>query len=402
MKKCIILSAVFTMLINTIFAQNIGVGTTTPLQRLHIKGVTRIDPAGSTGSSFLSLYGGTANDGGFLYFYNQLSSVNPSAYLGYSGLGNYSSWGNSSLAVILTNDGLGINNTAPLAKLHVLGGQDAGFGVNNNGYLMLGAINNSNLLIDNNELLARNNGRKADLYLQNDSGNVILCNNNQGIVNVGSAIGIGTANPLTKLHILGGADASLTTHGSIVAGSITGANLVIDNNEIIARNNGSNAKLFIQAEGGETEIGNGPGAYRFTPSGKLQQPAVTGTANLLPVAFGKVSNNGTRLSGTFFTSIKEATGRYRITLLNENNMLNEEDLFTIMVTPYGFGDAFVTARISNATSFLVDVSEFKVSYINNSFADGCLPCSYSLGSLITSLPTGVAKDNGFSFIVYKN
>jgi hypothetical protein len=235
---------------------NVGIGLATPSEKFHLKGAGRIDAAGSFGGAELNLYAATAADGSYIRFFNEFGAASPSAALGYAGGSDYLliSRGTN---MFLKSAGLGISVAEPLTKLHITDGQDAGFGVNNNGYLMLGAINNSNLLIDNNELLARNNGRKADLYLQNDSGNVILCNNNQGIVNVGSAIGIGTANPFTKLHILGGQDAGMsntTGNGYIMMGSGTGANLVIDNNEIIARNNtvasGSAADLFIQHDAG--------------------------------------------------------------------------------------------------------------------------------------------------------
>ncbi len=383
-------------------AQNVGIGTNTPLQRLHVKGIFRLDPLGATGNSSINMYSGSTNDNSTLFFYNQLSAVSPSASFGYNSSPGYSFWENGSSTVYLNSTGLGIENTLPLTKLHILGSQDAGFGVNQNGLVMLGSAVGTNLILDANEILARNAGRKADLYLQNDSGNVILCNNNEGIVNVGSSIGIGTINPATKLHVLGGLDASLTNHGYMVLGNTASANLVIDNNEIMARSNGATAKLFLQADGGETEIGNGMGTYRFTEQGKLQQPSVTGTSNLLPVAYGKVSNTGVKQSGTFFLSSRESEGTYRITILNENNMLAEEDQFTIVVTAYGFSGHFISARIDNATSFIVRSSEFHVPYINKSVADGCLPCSYTLGSYITTMPSKRDVDTGFSFLVYKN
>ncbi len=243
---------------STIFSQNVGIGTPTPLQKLHVKGIARIDAAGvSSGDAVISMYSGSTNDQSYINFYNSFSAISPSAYFGYSAPSDYSMWSNGSTTAYLKSEGLGISNSTPLTKLHITGGQDAGFGATSNGYIMNGTVTGANLVIDNNELLARNNGRKADMYLQNDSGNVILCTNNQGIVGVGSSIGIQTTTPYTRLHILGGQDAGMSTNtsnGYIMMGSGTGANLIIDNNEIIARNNttpgGAGADLFIQHDEG--------------------------------------------------------------------------------------------------------------------------------------------------------
>ena len=52
-------------------------------------------------------------------------------------------------------------------------------------------------------------------------------------------------------------DASLTTNGDFMIGDTSSTNLIMDNNEIIARNNGSNSTLYLQAEGGTAKIGAG-------------------------------------------------------------------------------------------------------------------------------------------------
>jgi hypothetical protein len=171
-------------------AQNVGIGTTTPLQRLHVKGIARIDAAGAiSGDAILSMYSGGTNDQSYIYFYNSFSAVSPSAYFGYSAPSDYSMWSNGSTTAFLKSEGLGISTNAPLTKLHIAGGQDAGFGANSNGYIMNGPATGTNMLIDNNELLVRNNGRKADMFLQADSGNVILCSAEQGAVGIGVTTG---------------------------------------------------------------------------------------------------------------------------------------------------------------------------------------------------------------------
>ena len=63
-------------------------------------------------------------------------------------------------------------------------------------------------------------------------------------------VGIGTSSPSSRLHLVGGGEASLSQHGYLVMGNITSANLVLDPNEIQARSNGSAANLFVQPSGG--------------------------------------------------------------------------------------------------------------------------------------------------------
>lgn len=69
-------------------------------------------------------------------------------------------------------------------------------------------------------------------------------------------VGIGITSPSAKLHITGGTDAGLSTHGYIVNGPINGSNLVIDDNEILARNNGAASTLFLNNDGGDVYMGN--------------------------------------------------------------------------------------------------------------------------------------------------
>jgi hypothetical protein len=69
-------------------------------------------------------------------------------------------------------------------------------------------------------------------------------------------VGISTTNPNTKLHITNGVDASMSSGtGYLVLGDITSLNLVFDENEIIARNNGANSTLFLQKDGGDVNVG---------------------------------------------------------------------------------------------------------------------------------------------------
>lgn len=86
---------------------------------------------------------------------------------------------------------------------------------------------------------------------------------------VNDRVGIGTTAPSTKLQILGGTDAKLFNNsGFIVSGPEDGVNIVIDNNEILARNNGSTSTLFLQKEGGDVNTGGDVNAGRDLRAGR--------------------------------------------------------------------------------------------------------------------------------------
>ena len=67
-------------------------------------------------------------------------------------------------------------------------------------------------------------------------------------------VGIGTFNPMTQLHVQGGGDASLTGGGNIVSGTTTGLNIVMDDNEIIARSNGAASPLYLNQGSGNVIV----------------------------------------------------------------------------------------------------------------------------------------------------
>jgi hypothetical protein len=78
---------------------------------------------------------------------------------------------------------------------------------------------------------------------------VVLKNGNVGI---GSYL-----SPVNRLHITGGTDLDLTQNtGFMTLGYVLGVNMVLDNNEIQARNNGAANNLFIQSMGGDVRLAN--------------------------------------------------------------------------------------------------------------------------------------------------
>lgn len=89
--------------------------------------------------------------------------------------------------------GVGINTNAPDVPLHIEGGSDVSLG--GGGYLITGPVAGANVTIDNNEIMARNNGAASPLYL-NTNGGYVLFNGS-----VESRVGIGLTSPTRILHI---------------------------------------------------------------------------------------------------------------------------------------------------------------------------------------------------------
>lgn len=138
------------------------------------------------------------------------------------------------------NIGIGISN--PVSRFHIGTGNDASATLH--GYLMMGSQNGENLVLDNNEILARNNGVVSTLFLARDGSKVQLGN--------------GTEGTGTKLHITSGNDVGLPNNlsGFLMMGTQTGSNMVLDNNEIQVRNNGAGTHLYLQNGGGNVFIGD--------------------------------------------------------------------------------------------------------------------------------------------------
>lgn len=85
------------------------------------------------------------------------------------------------------DDNLGVGTLSPVSKLNVVNGADAS--LTSNGFIQLGTTASWNLLLDDNEILARNNGAGNDLFIQNDGGNVLMCASELGGVGIGLTAG---------------------------------------------------------------------------------------------------------------------------------------------------------------------------------------------------------------------
>lgn len=164
---------------------------------------------------------------------------------------------------------VGVGTHDPNARVHVWGdGSATGLRITNAG----SGIPQSNTGLSVADVTG--SGRAASLYGVTSNNVLQVQNDGSGraaffVGNVkfdGGNVGIGTVDPAVKLHVTSGTDVSPSGGGYIVAGAMTGANIAIDNNEIMSRNNGAASVLHLNADGGNVRIGqNNPTNRLITP-----------------------------------------------------------------------------------------------------------------------------------------
>ena len=266
----------------------------TPGAELEVAG--RISIINTGGSVFLG-EGAGAND--------DLTTNNNTA-MGTNALStNVSGTGNTAVGVSSLEDNTGVNNSA-LGKNYLrdntTGGYNVAIGAQalqnmetgssnvgiGNGVNFNSESGNNNTMIGNDAGHSSNSvdgcvfiGYKAGYYEESDNTLVIENSNSESpliygefdndILTVNGDLGIGTQSPDVKLHVIDGSDASITGGGYLVTGSTTEENIVLDENEIMARNNGGTSSLQLQRDGGSLSVHYGLGEineFRIRDDGK--------------------------------------------------------------------------------------------------------------------------------------
>jgi hypothetical protein len=227
------------------FSGNLGLGTINPVGKLHIdllesalSNAVIIDNNSQSSNIQFRQEGVNKgliqSSGDNLFIGTNGGNTEGITYIGANGVNR---------VAVIGNGNVGIRTSAPNAPLHIFTGDDAS--ATTSGFLQLGATTSQNMVLDNNEILARDNGVVSTLFLGRDGSMV--------------QIGNSTATPGTKLYVSSGGNLDLTepNSGYMVLGSSTGTNLAFDNNEIQARTNGVASTLFFQHKGGNVRIGDG-------------------------------------------------------------------------------------------------------------------------------------------------
>ncbi|MCB0646639.1 MAG: hypothetical protein KDC49_08245 [Saprospiraceae bacterium] len=119
--------------------------------------------------------------------------------------------------------------------------------------------------------------------------------------NTSYKIGIGTKTPKIKLHVEANNDASLADNsGILMVGNLDGNNILLDNNEIMARNDGTVNQLILQNHGGDMQVGGNVGLGK-SPEALLHLKAKDGTNNRHIKLESNSSSDNTKIyAGTNF------------------------------------------------------------------------------------------------------
>ena len=156
---------------------------------------------------------------------------------------------------------VGIGTTSPKTTLHIDGGTDVTL-VDGSGFLLIGDQDGLNIVMDDNEMQARNNAAASELILQNEGGEFRV-DSQRLVVKDGGNVGIGIDDPETKLSVL--TNFSIVNSDFKTAATAAGSRLQMGLGAasgdtyswIQAQDLGatSNNNLYLQRYGGNVGIG---------------------------------------------------------------------------------------------------------------------------------------------------
>lgn len=156
----------------------------------------------------------------------------------------------------ITNNGnVGIGTVTPTAQLHVVNNSvnQALSIISSTANGQIANIQTTTALNAGNDLLQLDlpTGQGADAQFIEASIN----NSSRFAVNSDGRVGIGgSALTGVGVYVQTGTDAALGSGGYVVTGLTSGPNISIDNNEIMARDNGATSRLYLQNSGGDLSM----------------------------------------------------------------------------------------------------------------------------------------------------
>ncbi|MEP7169401.1 MAG: tail fiber domain-containing protein [Bacteroidota bacterium] len=242
----------------------IGIGTVTPGFLLDIQnsGNASMNFKSATGNANILIdRGSSANTASVNYRTGGIATWQTGSLNNDNFVINNVSLAPAAVTVLKTNNNVGIGIAAPTQKLHVVGNILATGNVNAvsfigtgnidvSGYVGFGSV--EQLTDGGSNTIASNSSFVPTTGCSYDLGTSALRWNN---VNVCSTVGIGvTGTAAVPLHVGTGTDVGPASGGFAVFGIVSGLNLAMDNNEIMARNNGVASDLTLNQNGGNVVI----------------------------------------------------------------------------------------------------------------------------------------------------
>lgn len=311
---------------------NVGVGTTAPTGKLHIT-------KGYSASPFLLLETASGDradvrfsKSGSTSSWDQIAGIRTDAASGTMSY-YYNDGGSSNHILTLRGDHkVGVNTFNPQAAFDVDG--------NIRSSELVGAGQRNVMADANGNLVIGAGGGSSSLWTENgsdihyDAGNV----------------GIGVAAPQTKLDIQGGQWDLSATEGDFRIGSD-----IYRLNIGVSLDGGGAGTVRMRAKGGVKQLKIGAGDTDVITikenaveiSGEVNQPS-TGVANMLPLAYGRISETGAieTGSGNFTVSKLGSFSSYIISIAGET--LTTATRFSIIATRLGSsGPGFISASYGN-------------------------------------------------------
>jgi hypothetical protein len=188
---------------------NVGIGTTSPIARLDIRGGSDGDIMISMGTNSVS---GILNAPANMYINADSSNSSASGLIAF-GFNRTGFSGGAETMRLLENGTVGIGTITPATKLDVRGYITSD--VNSN------AVEGGFYLGNSGHGLRRPGGASNDVYLYTTSGNVFIgaagSTSQQITVLTGGNVGIGTTNPLTQLHVNNTVGTGLTLSNTVAS-----------------------------------------------------------------------------------------------------------------------------------------------------------------------------------------
>jgi hypothetical protein len=351
---------------------NVGIGVSAPAAKLHLAGLMKIDGGQVDIDDNIAkvrlLF--NASPKGYFSLSSSTGDIQIGTNVGSNDMGKLQLETKSSPRLTIEPDGnIGIGTIAPNYKLDVRGDiyTEGNLRIED-GYLRINnTTNTKNWQLSNSASLG---GRL--LFLQQGLERVVF--QNDGNVGIGGDLPL-TNNgfPNTKLHIETGQDAGLTSsnNGYLMLGPGSGTNIVIDNNEIVARNGFTGTStLYLQNNGGQLSVG-----APTTINTDAEALKINGTNPYVAFYEGNVFKS---LLGQIGGNLRLDAGSGNIAMVGQN----------IRLTPNVAGQVSIGVSVAAASGYKLTVDgkvlceEVKVKLRSSGWPDYVFDKKYKLPLLI--------------------